>query len=110
MGEPLDLEAAKYFGRATKREKRACPHCPEQGVACAPLPARIIEKSLASDRLIIETIVNKYADPVPLYRQSAILPGHGAGTVSGNAVWLGNAGWRTVAAHQPGNGQGTFGQ
>jgi transposase len=59
--------------RVLKREKRACSHCPEQGVACAPLPARIIEKSLASDRLIIETIVNKYADHVPLNRQSAIL-------------------------------------
>ena len=52
---------------------KACPHCPEQGVACAPLALRIIEKSLASDRLIIETIVNKYADYVPLYRQSVIL-------------------------------------
>jgi transposase len=71
--EQLDVEPAKYFVRVTKREKRVCPHCPEQGVACAPLPARIIEKSLASDRLIIETIVNKYADHVPLYRQSAIL-------------------------------------
>jgi transposase len=73
MAEQLDVEPAKYFVRVTKREKRACPHCPEQGVACAPLPPRIIEKSLASDRLIIETIVNKYADYVPLYRQSAIL-------------------------------------
>jgi len=71
--EQLDVEPAKYFVRVTKREKRACPHCPEQGVACAPLPPRIIEKSLAGDRLIIETIVNKYADYVPLYRQSAIL-------------------------------------
>ena len=71
--EQLDVEPAKYFVRVTKREKRACPHCPEQGVACAPLPGRIIEKSLASDRLITETIVHKYADHVPLYRQSAIL-------------------------------------
>jgi transposase len=71
--EQLDVEPAKYFVRVTKREKRACPHCPEQGVACAPLPPRIIEKSLANDRLIIETIVNKYADYLPLYRQSAIL-------------------------------------
>jgi transposase len=71
--ERLDVEPAKYFVRVTKREKRACPHCPEQGVTCARLPARIIEKSLASDQLIIETIVNKYADHVPLYRQSAIL-------------------------------------
>ena len=70
--EQLDVEPAKYFVRVIKREKRACSHCPEQGVGCAPLPARIIEKSLASDRLIIETIVNKYADYVPLYRQSAI--------------------------------------
>jgi transposase len=71
--EQLDVEPAKYFVRVTKREKRASPHCPEKGVRCAPLPARIIEKSLASDRLIIETIVNKYADHLPLYRQSAIL-------------------------------------
>lgn len=28
----------------TKREKRACKSCEEQGVQCAPLPARIIEK------------------------------------------------------------------
>jgi len=71
--EQLDVEPAKYFVRVTKREKRACPQCPQQGVQCAPRPPRIIEKSLASDRLIIETIVNKYADYVPLYRQSAIL-------------------------------------
>ena len=71
--EQLDVEPAKYFVRVTKREKRACPHCPEQGVACAPLPARIIEKSLASDRVIIDTVLRKYADHLPLYRQSAIL-------------------------------------
>jgi transposase len=71
--EQLDVEPLKYFVRVTKREKRACPHCPQQGVKCAPLPARIIDKSLASDRLIIETIVSKYADHLPLYRQSAIL-------------------------------------
>jgi transposase len=71
--EQLDVEPAKYFVRVIKREKRACPHCPEQGVVCAPLAPRIIEKSLASDRLIIETIVHKYADHLPLYRQSAIL-------------------------------------
>ena len=55
--EQLNVEPAKYFVRITKREKRACPHCPEQGVACAPLLPRIIQKSLASDQLIIETIV-----------------------------------------------------
>ena len=39
----------------------------------APLPPRIIDKSLVSDEMIIDTIVSKYADHCPLYRQSAIL-------------------------------------
>ena len=59
--------------RVTKREKRACKGCEEQGVQSAPLPARIIDKGLASDRVVIDTVVSKYADHVPLYRQSAIL-------------------------------------
>lgn len=71
--EQLDVEPAKYFVRVTKREKRACQHCPEGGVACAPAPAQIIDKSLATDRLVIETIVSKYLDHLPLYRQSAML-------------------------------------
>jgi transposase len=71
--EQLDVEPAKYFVRVTKREKRACQSCEEQGVQCAPLPARIIDKSLASDRVIIDTVVSKYADHCPIYRQSAIL-------------------------------------
>ena len=71
--EQLDVEPAKYFVRVTKREKRACKDCEEQGVQSAPLPARIIDKGLASDRVVIDTVVSKYADHVPLYRQSAIL-------------------------------------
>ena len=39
----------------------------------APLPPRIIEKSLVSDRVVIDTVVSKYGDHCPLYRQSAIL-------------------------------------
>ena len=71
--EQLDVAPAKYFVRVTKREKRACKTCEEQGVQCASLPARIIDKGLASDRVIIDTVVSKYADHVPIYRQSAIL-------------------------------------
>src|SRR3984957_14083398 len=71
--EQLDVEPAKYFVRVTKREKRACKACEEQGVQSAPLPVRIIDKGLASDRVIIDTVVSKYADHLSLYRQSAIL-------------------------------------
>src|ERR1700720_2495832 len=71
--EQLDVKPAEYFVGVTKREKRACKDCEEQGVECAPVPARIIEKGLASDRVVIDTVVSKYADHVPHYRQSAIL-------------------------------------
>ena len=73
QSEQLEVEPAKYFVVVTKREKRACKACEEQGVQSAPLPARIIEKGLASDRVVIDTVVNKYADHLPLYRQSVIL-------------------------------------
>jgi transposase len=73
VSEVLDVEPARYFVQVTKREKRACKCCPEQGVAAAPLPARIIDKSLVSDGVIIDTVVNKYCDHNPLYRQSIAL-------------------------------------
>ena len=71
--EQLDVEPAKYFVLVTKREKRACKRCEERGVMAAPLPLRIIEKSLVSDRIVIDTVINKYASHLPLYRQSVIL-------------------------------------
>jgi transposase len=73
QSEQLDVEPATYFVLVTKREKRACKQCEEEGVATAPAPARIIEKSLVSDRVIVDTVVRKYADHNPLYRQSVIL-------------------------------------
>ena len=69
----LDVEPAKYFVLVTKREKRACRSCEELGVVAAPLPPRIIEKCLASDRIVIDTVVSKYCNHTPLHRQSVIL-------------------------------------
>lgn len=71
--EVLDVKPAEYFVEVTKREKRACKKCEEQGVVAAPLAVRIIDKSLVSDRVIIDTIVRKFADHCPAYRQSSIL-------------------------------------
>lgn len=66
------MEPAKYFVLVTKREKRGC-RCCQRGVVTAPAPARIIEKSLVSDRVVIDTLIAKYCDHLPLYRQSAML-------------------------------------
>ena len=73
QSEQLDVEPAKYFVVVTKREKRACKRCAEGGVAAAAAPARIVDKGLVSDRVVIDTVVAKYSDHLPLYRQSAIL-------------------------------------
>ena len=72
--EVLKVKPAEYFVEVTKREKRACKQkqCEQQGVVAAPLPARIIDKSLVSDEIIIDTIVSKYANHLPLYRQSVM--------------------------------------
>jgi len=71
--EVLGINPAVYFVRAIKREKRACAACVAQGVMTAPAPERIAPKSIFADETIIEFIVRKYCDALPLYRQRAIL-------------------------------------
>jgi len=71
--EQLDVEPARYFVRVIQREKRACRGCEQATVKTAPVEERIVEKGLASDRVVIDTVVNKYCDHLPLYRQAAIL-------------------------------------
>lgn len=71
--EVLGMKPAEYFVRVIKREKRACARCIEHGVATAPVPERIAPKSIFADETIVEFILRKYADSVPLYRQRAIL-------------------------------------
>jgi transposase len=69
--EVLDREPAKWFVRVSKREKRSCGKC--SAIQMPPLAPRIVEKGLASDRVIIETVVAKYCDHLPLYRQEAMI-------------------------------------
>jgi transposase len=71
--EQLDVVPARHFVRVIKREKRACRCCEKGAVTMAPLAPRIVDKGLASDRVVVETVVAKYADHLPLYRQAAIL-------------------------------------
>lgn len=70
--EVLDVRPAEYFVRVIKREKRACRAC-EEGVHTAAAPERIVPKSILSDQVIVEAVVNKYCASLPLYRQQAII-------------------------------------
>jgi transposase len=72
--EELDVQPAVYYVRVIRREKRACPQCEEMGVSTAPAPGpKIVEKSKASNRVIVDVIISKYCNHLPLYRQCAIL-------------------------------------
>jgi transposase len=71
--EVLDVRPVEYFVRVIKREKRACRDCEQQGVQTAPVPERIVAKSVLSDQVIIEATVGKYCASLPLYRQQAII-------------------------------------
>jgi len=71
--EVLDVRPAEYFVKVIRREKRACRDCEEQGVQTAPVPERIVAKSVLSDQVMIEAVVNKYCASLPLYRQQAII-------------------------------------
>ncbi len=71
--ERLDVEPAKFFVTLTRREKRACRTCKQGGVVTAPVEPEIVEKGLAANRVVINTVVSKYCDHLPLYRQSVML-------------------------------------
>jgi transposase len=71
--EQLDREPAKYFVVRTRREKRVCRSCVESTVVAPPLADAIIPKSLVSDGVVIDTVLNKYVAHLPLYRQNVLL-------------------------------------
>jgi len=71
--EELACEPAKFFVRVVKREKRGAHCLEEQGVASAPLPDQIVPKGKLANEMIIELLVNKYQQHLPIYRQQAEL-------------------------------------
>ena len=73
VSEVLAVKPPEYYVEVNKLEKRACKNCEEQGVSTAPVPERIVPKSLLSDQVIVDIVVAKYCDSLPLYRQSAML-------------------------------------
>ena len=70
--ERLDIVPAQLRVIATVRPKYACRACTD-GVTQAPTPAALIEGGLPTEGAIAHVLVSKYADHLPLYRQSQIL-------------------------------------
>lgn len=74
--ERLDSVPAQLRVQVIRRPRYACRAC-ESGVVQAPAPERPIDGGLASEALMAHVLVNKYADHLPLYRQSQIFARQG---------------------------------
>jgi len=72
VAERLDVIPAQFKVIVTRRPKYGCRAC-ESAVVQAAAPARLIEGGLPTEALVAQVLVGKYADHLPLYRQSQIL-------------------------------------
>jgi transposase len=70
--ERMDIVPAQLRVIVTVRPKYACRSCTD-GVTQAPAPSHLIIGGLPTEATLDHVLVNKYADHLPLYRQSQIL-------------------------------------
>jgi len=72
VSEQLDYEPARFLRRRTIRKKYV--HRIELDLApvIAPLPERLLDRSLPAPGLLAQILVGKYCDHLPLYRQEQI--------------------------------------
>lgn len=74
--ERLDIVPAQLRVIVTVRPKYACRACTD-GVVQASAPAHLVTGGLPTEATIAHVLVSKYADHLPLYRQSQILARNG---------------------------------
>jgi len=99
--ERLDVIPAQFRALVTIRPKYACRRC-AGAITQAPAPAHLIEGALPTERLIAHVLVSKYADHLPLHRQSQIFARAGIElNRSTLADWVGKAAFHLapIVAH-----------
>jgi len=70
VSEVLEYRPASFFVVRHVRPKLCCAGC--DCIVQAPAPSRPIERGVAGPGLLAHVLVSKYADHLPLYRQSEI--------------------------------------
>jgi transposase len=91
--EMLDYVPAQIRVQVIRRPRYGCRGC-EGAVVQAPAPERPIDGGLASEALMAHVLVNKYADHLPLYRQSQIFARQGVNLDRSTLCnWVGRACW-----------------
>jgi transposase len=87
--ETIELEPVRFKVIRYVRPKLACASC--DTIVQAPAPTRPIERGMAGPGLLAHVLVGKYADHLPLYRQSEIYAREGVELDrSLLAQWVGN--------------------
>ena len=67
VSEKLDIVPAQFRVLVTRRPKYACRAC-EEVVVQAAAPSRLIEGGIPTEATVVQVLVSKYADHLPLYR------------------------------------------
>jgi transposase len=100
VAERLDIIPAQFRVIVTRRPKYGCRAC-ENAVVQAPAPARLIEGGLPTETMIAHVLVGKYADHLPLYRQSQIYARQGIELDRSTlADWVGRAAAELQPIHE----------
>lgn len=81
IGEEVTSKLAhkpgSYFIKQIIRPKYANPDKSEEGVSIAELPIALLTRCQADESLLTDILVKKFADHLPLYRQSEMLTREG---------------------------------
>ena len=72
VSEQLDFEPARFLRRRTIRKKYVHRLDLNRAPLIAPLPERLLDRSLPAPGLLAQILVGKYCDHLPLYRQEQI--------------------------------------
>jgi transposase len=99
VSKRLDIVPAQFRVLVTRRPKYACRSC-EAGVVQALAIPRLIEGGMPTEATIASVIVSKYADHLPLYRQSQIYARQGVEIDRSTlAFWVGKAAHELKPVH-----------
>jgi transposase len=100
FSERLDVVPAQFRVLVVRRPKYGCRAC-QDVVVQMPAPARLIEGGLPTEATVAQVLVSKYADHLPLYRQSQIYARQGiALDRSTLADWVGRAAFHLKPVHE----------
>ena len=91
VSEKLDYQPGVFTVERHVRGKWACSACAT--LVQAPVPPQIIDKGIPTSGLLAQVVVAKYADHLPLYRQSGIFERAGLAIPDTTlADWVGRCG------------------